>query len=230
MLANRSARTLVCYAERSPRGRMSPTSEVSPIETPRDVERQVELEASGGKTSKRAIKNPPLFMPFNLLWPRFGPHDRIHRAYSRLVWNRDPTIRARLRVVWLTLRWLVVLWFLTGLATWKFGSKTKRCTGKRLSLQVCEQIYLALVHSIPPRSYYLFRLFESGNRRRAAEFIHRFETKDGLFHFVNLNLGDTSVTSPLGNKRDFSIRCRENGLATPLLYFEAEYVKIIHWN
>jgi hypothetical protein len=172
-------------------------------------------------------KLPPVFTPFSTVGIGDRPYGRIHRWHSRLMWRRHASLRRRLYLFVRLLAWVLRLPRLSRKATALYGHRAAGESGKSRARQVLEQVYLGLRYSIPPVSYYLFRLFEPDRRRNASQYIHRFETKGGLFAFLNRNLGDDSARKLLGNKSAFAMRCRERGLPTPPLYLELQRGEII---
>lgn len=109
----------------------------------------------------------------------------------------------------------------------RYGGETKRLTGKGHVRQFAELLSLAYSHSIPPTTYYLFRLFDDEPRRNVSRYIHRFETKTGLFAFLNCNLGDEAAHDLMGNKQAFAQRCIERNLPTPEVYLEVEDGEVV---
>src|SRR5207247_1650745 len=68
-----------------------------------------------------------------------------------------------------------------------------------------EQLWLAAAHDVLPPWYYIFELFDDAKRRRAGEYLHRFETKGGLLRFVKRNPG--GARTPLSDKLAFAAWC-----------------------
>jgi len=149
---------------------------------------------------------------------------RIHRWFNRLAWRRARSTNGRWRLIAASFFWPFRLLYLV-----VFDEKLKRRrlrvrkqTGKSHFLQCAELLYLGTVHAIPPRTYFLFRLFEPERRAIANQYIHRFETKNGLFAFTYRNLGKGLKGSVLSNKGEFVARCKENDLPTPPLFVEVD--------
>jgi hypothetical protein len=63
-----------------------------------------------------------------------------------------------------------------------------------------------------PPWYYIFQLHNGGGTSRARRFLHRCETKRGVFRLLT-DRGPNA--SPLQDKPAFARRCRQNGLAAP---------------
>src|SRR5262249_25687833 len=70
---------------------------------------------------------------------------------------------------------------------------------------------------------YIFELYEDDKRRRAGEYLHRFETKRFLYPFLRAHNGGLPIparrsTQFLSDKDMFAVHCREFGLpAVPAL-------------
>src|SRR5262247_2600893 len=150
--------------------------------------------------------------PPGLLWSSL-PGDGssasfVHGFYRRELWReRSPWARLRLLAA-------LTLWPLVASSTMAWftrlnGPAIARRTGKGCARQMFEQLYLAVAHDVLPPWYYMFELFDDAERRRAGEYLHRFETKGGLFRFVKRNRGGRHT--PLENKLHFAAWCREHG-------------------
>src|SRR5262249_13338490 len=136
-----------------------------------------------GRYRARIVYYPPL----SLLWS-FLPGDAstasfLHKFYEREVW-RERGAWARLRLLstfffWPIVSATVIMWF-----SWLNGAAIERRTGKKVVRQMLEQLYLGAVHSVLPPWYYMFELFDDGKRRRARDYLHRFETKGCIYRFV----------------------------------------------
>ena len=80
-----------------------------------------------------------------------------------------------------------------------------------------------VTRAILPPWYYIFELHDDGKRRRAGEYLHRFETKRFAYEFLRrTNGGDpvpaTRSTEALSDKALFTERCRDYQLpAVPVL-------------
>src|SRR5262249_40509767 len=100
------------------------------------------------------------------------------------------------------------------------GAAIARRTGKSRARQMLEQLHLAATRDVLPPWYYIFELFDDAARRRAAEYLHRFETKAGLFRFVKRN--PAGRRTPLADRLGFARSCREHGIATAPVLLAAE--------
>jgi hypothetical protein len=161
------------------------------------------------------------YAPLNLL-RRFLPSDGssamfIHQCYSREVWRRRG-IRVGLDLllgflVWPLITLGSVSWFIQ-----RNGSAIKARTGKGVVRQSFEQLYLAIVHAIPPRWYYMFELHDDDKRRQAGQYLHRFETKGGIYTILKEKTTTGAPLSPLADKVAFALWCHEHNVpAVPVM-------------
>src|SRR5512147_1654590 len=83
----------------------------------------------------------------------------IRSAYVRLTWSSSdlPTL---IGYSLACAAWPVVALCSAALATLRSGGRVARGGGKSRARQFIEQIWLALVHTIRPRSYYIFELHD----------------------------------------------------------------------
>jgi hypothetical protein len=103
---------------------------------------------------------------------------------------------------------------------WLNGAGIKRRSGKGILRQISEQLYLVVAHDVLPPWYYIFELFEDGKRRRARDYLHRFETKGGIFRFLKRT--SRSNRTPLSDKLLFAARCSDHGLPSVPIFLIAE--------
>lgn len=182
------------------------------------------LDEKRSRYEMRIIYCPPL----NLLWsflPGDGsPVSFVHKFYCREVW-RERGLWARLRLlgallfVWPVLTSLTMIWF-----TCLNGVAIKRRTGKGVGRQMVEQLYLAAAHAVLPPWYYMFDLFDDEKRALAAQYLHRFETKGGLFRFLKRTPRGSSRT-PLRHKLLFDAWCRDHGVRSAPVLLSADQGK-----
>lgn len=90
------------------------------------------------------------------------------------------------------------------------GPAIRHRTGKGLARQVAEQ-FAVLRHSVAPRRYYVFGLYDDAKRARARHYLHPLGAQQGVFKLLNRVLGGDTVA--LKNKERFGRRCRERDLA-----------------
>jgi hypothetical protein len=140
----------------------------------------------------------------------------------RQFWRESGPL-ARVAAVAALLAWPFVLPALIGFFTQRNGSAVRARTGKGIARQVWEQVTVMATHAILPPWYYIFELHDDGKRRRAGEYLHRFETKRFAYEFLRRTNGGAPVpaarsTEALSNKALFSERCRDYQLpAVPVL-------------
>ncbi len=161
-----------------------------------------------------------------LVWgllPEDGsPSTFIHRCFSREGW-RECRLQERLELCAGVLAWPIIMPAVVGFFTWCNGAWIKKRTGKGIIRQICEQFTLAAMHSLLPPWYYIFELYEDEKRRRAGEYLNRFETKRFIYPFLRKYNGGLPVpalrsTESLSDKAMFADRCGEYGLpAVPAL-------------
>ena len=178
------------------------------------------------KYRTRIVACPPL----PLLWA-FKPGDGssssiIHKAYLREVWReRGPFARARLLLallfVWPLVNLVTVIWF-----TCLNGMTVKRQTGKGILRQVAEQIRFSSSDAVLPPWYYMFRLYEDRHHRDIPAYLHRFETKGGIYRMLKPHFrkrASTNLGVLFNNKAAFAAHCFQQGLtAVPLLALAEE--------
>jgi len=156
------------------------------------------------------------YAPLALLG-RFLPTDGspavfIHRCYSREVWRRRG-LRTSLSLPIAFLVWPLITLVMASRFTWHNGSAIKKRVGKGIIRQMSEQLFLALSHSILPRWYYVFELHDDEKRRRARQYLLRFETKGGVYTLLKEKLKSDAPLSPLTDKVSFASRCHGRHVA-----------------
>lgn len=160
------------------------------------------------------------FPPLHLLWG-FLPGDAssasfLHKFYVRELW-RERGLGGRLVVLAWFLLWLPIQLALIGWATSRNGVLIKRRTGRGLSAQLADQLWVAVRYSIPAPWYYIFELHDGEKRRRAGEYLHRYETKQAIYQYLKRHIGDEG-NRIFSDKVAFAEACRERDLpAVPLL-------------
>jgi hypothetical protein len=148
----------------------------------------------------------------------------IHRACRREMWRESGVMR-RVGLLAALLAWPLVIPVLVAFFTWRNGADVLRRTGKPIRRQMWDQTMLALTHSMLPPWYYIFELHDDGRRRRAGEYLNRFETKRFAYAFLRRYNGGqpvpaASTTGCLSSKVAFTARCGDYRLpAVPVLMF-----------
>ena len=138
-----------------------------------------------------------------------SPSETVHRCAARDTWRRHGAW-GRLRVLAAFALWPGVA--VAGIAwyTARNGPAIRHRTGKGLARQVAEQ-FAVLRHSVTPRRYYVFGLYDDAKRARARHYLHPVGAQQGVFKLLNRVLGGDTVA--LKNKVRFGRRCRERDLA-----------------
>jgi hypothetical protein len=153
--------------------------------------------------------------PLNLLW-RWRPGDDppamvAHKAYNRAVWAERGTwgrlrLLAAILLVWAPLNVALSAW-----TTWLNGRSIARRAGKPILSQVVEQVRLSARHGVLPPWYYVWELYDGDRRADVAHYLHRYETKGGLFRM--LKSGVPGRRTPLPDKSLFATHCATHDLA-----------------
>lgn len=161
-----------------------------------------------------------------LVWGRLpedgSPAAFIHRCFSRVGW-RVASLRGRLELCAGVVLWPLLLPAAVAVFTWYNGGWVRRASGKGIARQVYEQVVLAATTAVLPPWYYIFELYDDARRRRAGEYLNRFETKRFLYPFLRehnggLPLPAERTTVYLSDKARFAEHCATFGLpAVPAL-------------
>lgn len=163
--------------------------------------------------------------PFLLGWHLPGaatPAGRVHRLCNDALWRRNDVLGA-LRNVALIASWPMVAAVRALKATKAHGSVIQHMTGKTNLEQFLEQMRLAIRHRVAPPYYYTYELFNGGERRRAGQYLMRYETKEIAYRLLYPVATDRCTPTPLKNKLEFATHCRRNGLRhVPILMAFAE--------
>lgn len=153
--------------------------------------------------------SPPVFVARSRL-PTTANAARIHAFTRRQVLGQRRGA-SRLR------RWLEwAIWFVRAptrvlVNTLRDGPTIRKRTGKGLWQQASEQLAMAWLGSIPPKSYYRFRLYAPEQAAQAGDYLHRFETKASLYHFLEREAGGRER---LQEKVAFAQDCQRHGIRT----------------
>ncbi len=95
------------------------------------------------------------------------------------------------------------------------GRAVKHATGKAVYRQILEMTSLWFNNGIDPPSYYALELFEQDRQRDAANYLTRFETKNGLLHALNNRSPNPFPKSEMRDKALFAKCCRDYGIPFP---------------
>lgn len=162
----------------------------------------------------RAYSHPPLNI--HLLLGRKDRSDwrTIHRYHALETWRRYEDRTSKALLLFSTCVWPFYAVLLAFRLTGKYGRDVKAQIGKRLTVQLMEQIYLICGQSLSPKAYYFFQLYHSENRKRSARYIHRYETKGRARVFRDIAPDQTCSHDVLHHKDQFFQRCVQYGLET----------------
>lgn len=155
-----------------------------------------------------------------------SPSSRIHGALVWALWRRRVGWRRKLRLALRVLRWPLHVIAQAAGATSRYAGAIRERTGKGRLRQLAEQLHAGLVYSVPPRYYYLFRLYEDEKRRRVHEYLHRYETKNYSIYRLLQRRDAESQTQWLSNKLRFFEFCQREGLPTPAVLVEVSEGKL----
>lgn len=147
----------------------------------------------------------------------------MHRSFGWLAW-RLASFNKRLVLIGGIVAWPVVVPLLVALFTLRNGPEIRRRTGKPLLRQAAEQIRLAARHAVLPPWYYIYDFHDDDKRRRAGDYLNRFEVKRCIYPFVRahyaraLGMAEGGSRTFVSNKLMFARLCAENGVrAVPVL-------------
>ena len=91
------------------------------------------------------------------------------------------------------------------------GPTARRASGRSLLAQLGDLLLLGLRDRFDPLSYYLQDLHFGGGRAEAAQYLTRYETKNGLLHALNELASPTARGNELSDKLLFAECCRLAG-------------------
>jgi hypothetical protein len=178
----------------------------------RIVETLVERQ-HGAKYRSRVVHCPPPHLLWIMRRPAKTDAGFIHRAYCRALW-RERGFLARLNLLAWYIVWPLIFAFTSIWFTVLNGRAIARRSGKSLVKQAVEQLIMAWLFGCLPPSYYMFELFEKQRQARADEYLHRFELKGGIYRLMK-SVTELQALSNLGDKNEFTKRCRANELPVP---------------
>jgi hypothetical protein len=145
--------------------------------------------------------------------------DQLHSLYVRayLSCNQKGRKLGRAKIAWrkckITLQ--SALWPLACIAsalryTMRYGALALKISGKSVPRQFLEQLHLGLSEGVPPRSYYLFSLFEESRKDLAPAFVHYHENNYLAAMFVTHADRET-----LNGKLRFYEFCHKSEIPSP---------------
>jgi hypothetical protein len=160
----------------------------------------------------------------------------VHRCFRQEIWQ-EAKLRDRMAICAALPLVPLVIAVLATIFTTLNGQTVKKRTGKGIIRQVREQIGVAFRYAILPPWYYIFELHDDDKRRRAAEYVNRFEMKGGLYRILRDHNGGLPVpaersTAYIKDKLRFMSRCREFGIATApaLLTINKGKITALDWS
>ncbi len=164
------------------------------------------------------ITDDSLYCPASyLLWAEHpgdgSPASIVHKAYAREFW-RERSFLQRLVVLLRFVTWPFIVLLAVVYFTAKNGREIARRSGRGVLQQIADQFRLAACHGVFPPWYYMFELYRDSNRRRARDYLSRYETKYNLSELLKRYVEGTSGEL-LNNKAEFAAICRDNGIPTP---------------
>lgn len=157
---------------------------------------------------------PPPIWPLPSRSGRSEAAAHIRDTYVDQAWRQAGPLR-RASFAAACLLWPIAAAAMAARETWRSGSTLARRLGKGRCLQFLEQYQLALRHGILPRYYYVFELHDPALRAVAADYLHRFETKGGIYSMLRRGEVTAAAGRPLHDKEKFFACCRASGIATP---------------
>ncbi len=104
----------------------------------------------------------------------------------------------------------------------RIGPRVRQAVGTPLMRQFADLLRMGVLQGVDAVSYYLFELYRPDGRARAAYYLTRRETKNGLFAALNaLQPRDDSIAHDLTDKAAFGAACAAAGIATPPILLTA---------
>jgi hypothetical protein len=88
----------------------------------------------------------------------------------------------------------------------------KAATGIPVFRQTADMLSLWYKHGIDPPSYFEVEMWRPENLEKAAAFLTRYETKNGVFHTLNNWRPKPHAANEMGDKKLFADICRQNNL------------------
>jgi hypothetical protein len=145
--------------------------------------------------------------------------DRVHALYTSAYTSCDQQGRelGRPKIFWRKSKVMLqsVVWPLACVAsalrhTLHYGVRTRELSGKTAFRQFLEQLELGIGEGVPPRSYYLFSLFDETRKELAPAFVHYHEN-----NYLTALFATSAERNILDEKLRFHDFCQETGFPTP---------------
>jgi hypothetical protein len=156
-------------------------------------------------------------------WRRAGPGDRASRLHLLYLERRDevqpayfarsgwyPMPRPGVARVW--------RWFVGDVAVQSLrlvrrnGRPVREAAGVPVRRQVWDLLRMSVTVPSMPEKYYMFEWYRPEHRARARDYLHRHETKGGLYELLAVS-PDLEAVAPLNDKVGFAGHARRAGLA-----------------
>jgi hypothetical protein len=98
------------------------------------------------------------------------------------------------------------------------GPRVRARFGVGIWRQFCDLVVVGIRHGLDAQVYYMFELYRSERRARAAGYLTRYETKNGLFKVLTWQVSKTTRRIMLGDKLGMFRICETHGIPTvPIL-------------
>lgn len=154
----------------------------------------------------------------------------VHRCFQREIW-RGARLGERMAICAALPFGPWVILALAAIFSTLNGQAIKKRTGKGIIRQIREQIEVATRCAILPPWYYIFELHDDDKRRRAHEYVNRFEMKGGLYRILRDQNGGLPIpaersTAYIKDKLRFMSRCGQFGIAVAPALFSIDKGKI----
>lgn len=172
-------------------------------------------------------------IPVNLRIHDRSTHDQIHKFYfknwrrylSKYFTKRPKSAIQRQLKKYESNRSRIKNWFLIDIFAMSIQlvkenhEFVRKETGKGKLRQFLEILWLSVYLPSMPENYYKFEWYDKGFRKKAKEYLHRYELKNVVYKAVNCNGKDNPLIS-VTDKLKFAEFCLEAGIpAVPTLGF-----------
>jgi glutathione synthase/RimK-type ligase-like ATP-grasp enzyme len=131
--------------------------------------------------------------------------DVIRSAFAIAYWQGG--LDDWLEIGTASLLWPVVVLAATAWFTFRNGPTVRNRDRKGLAAQAAEQLKLYFTDGVLSPWYYIFALHDGPSHSEAKGFLHRFETKSGIYPLLR-----QGVVTELNDKKVFADFCRSKGV------------------
>lgn len=99
-------------------------------------------------------------------------------------------------------------------AVWYFPMAPiiRRNFGRSMWQQFCDIFAIAVCHGLDPQAYYMFELYRPHQRQRAAGYLTRYETKNGVLKLLTTQVPKVGHRTFVGDKLTIGQICEERGI------------------